>query len=348
MSYNFYPGPSAVYPEIKNYLTDAYEEGILSIQHRSPRFIEISRSVQELLREKLNVPDGYQTFYISSSTEGWEIVNQAYPKANSYHFFNGAFGEKWMQYRKVLYPKTTHSIPFEINELPPLEKVIPSGESNIFCFTQNETATATQVPMKTLRALRTTYPDSLIAVDVASSFGGISLDWKLADLWFASSQKCLGMPAGLGLLVVSPRAVERSLRTGRYNDLKFMAEKMQNFQTTYTPNVLGIYLLNRLLEQLPLIKDTDQRIKEQAQDWYSFLEKQGYDLLIKNPDVRSDTVIAVQDIPERITEIKKQASEAGLILGNGYGRWAKNTFRIANFPAIPFEGIKKLREFLKT
>ncbi len=348
MSYNFYPGPSAVYPEIKNYLTDACEEGILSIQHRSPQFIEISRAVQRLLHEKLNIPKDYQTFYVSSSTEGWEIVNQAYPDASSYHLFNGAFGEKWMKYRAALHPKITHAAPFDINALPSLENLNLLGENKLFCITQNETSTATQVPMDTLRTLRTTHPDSLIAVDVASSFAGILLEWELADLWFASSQKCLGMPAGLGLLVVSPRAVERSQRAGRYNDLKFMAEKMQDFQTTYTPNVLGIYLLSRILEQLPPIQEVDKRIKKQSNQWYNFLEAEGCDLLIKTAEVRSDTVIAVKASPERIAKVKKQAAKSGLILGNGYGKWKAHTFRIANFPAIPLEGITKLRNFLGT
>jgi phosphoserine aminotransferase len=41
-----------------------------------------------------------------------------------------------------------------------------------------------------------------------------------------------------------------------------------------------------------------------------------------------------------------KASQDGLILGNGYGEYKHNTFRIANFPAHTLEEIKKLQEWL--
>ena len=53
---SFYPGPSKVYPEVSRYLTMAYDEGMLSIPHRSDRFVQMSRSTVSLLRKKLNIP----------------------------------------------------------------------------------------------------------------------------------------------------------------------------------------------------------------------------------------------------------------------------------------------------
>lgn len=341
---NFYPGPSAVHPQVRQYLQDAYDEGILSIQHRSERFVAISRSIQENLRGKLEIPEDYHVFYISSSTEGWHITNAAFGHLRGDHLYNGAFGEKWYRYREKQYPKRTVPHPYPIQQTPDW---ITLRTPELLHVTHNETSNATKVPGEVLQTLRKQFPDTLIAIDVASSLGGVRLDWSCGDVWLASAQKCLGLPAGLGLLVVSPKALAAARPTGTYNDLHFMAEKMADYQTTYTPNVLGIYLLSRVLTDCPPITKTDRRIRQQAADWYTFLEAQGYELLIQNPEVRSDTVIAVQDKPERIKTLKAEAQKAGFTLGNGYGKWKSTTFRIANFPAVPEEAIEALRDFLE-
>ena len=52
----FYPGPAKVYPEVRDYLTLAYDEGILSIPHRSDRFVQLTKNLVPLLRKKLNIP----------------------------------------------------------------------------------------------------------------------------------------------------------------------------------------------------------------------------------------------------------------------------------------------------
>jgi phosphoserine aminotransferase len=51
-------------------------------------------------------------------------------------------------------------------------------------------------------------PDALIAVDATSSMAGVELDWQSADIWFASVQKCFGLPAGMAVMVCSPRALQ--------------------------------------------------------------------------------------------------------------------------------------------
>jgi phosphoserine aminotransferase len=69
--------------------------------------------------------------------------------------------------------------------------------------------------------------------------------------------------------------------------------------------------------------------------------------LVLLPRLRSNTVISIKGEPSKIQEIKKLAKENGFLLGNGYGKWKENTFRIANFPAITDEEIESLLEFLE-
>ena len=90
-----------------------------------------------------------------------------------------------------------------------------------------------------------------------------------------------------------------------------------------------------------------ERIKKQAKAWYDFLEESPFKPLVKNPNRRSDTVIVAQAKPAIILEIKEKAKAENITLGNGYGFWKNDTFRIANFPAIEAWEIYILKGFLK-
>jgi len=193
--------------------------------------------------------------------------------------------------------------------------------------------------------------DALITIDATSSFGGVVFDWALGDVWFASVQKCLGLPAGMGIMVCSPKALEKARKVNdvlRYNSLLFMHENFEKYQTHYTPNTLGIYLLMRVMEQVENIQQVGAKSEKRAKDWYDFLENETpWQPLIQNSATRSDTVIAVKGDSQAIADIKKNALVAGITLGNGYGEWKNTTFRIANFPAIEEWEIKKLKGFLR-
>ena len=73
----FYPGPSKVYPVVEHYLKQAFDEGVLSINHRSQTCMQITRSAIELLHQKLHIPEDYTIYFVSSATEVWEIIAQS-------------------------------------------------------------------------------------------------------------------------------------------------------------------------------------------------------------------------------------------------------------------------------
>ncbi|TAH21726.1 MAG: alanine--glyoxylate aminotransferase family protein [Cytophagales bacterium] len=346
----FYPGPSKLYPQVRNYLADAYDSGILSMNHRSADFVSIVQSAVMLLKTKLHIPQDYSVFFVSSATESWEIIAQSLVKKGSLHIFNGAFGQKWAEYSHKIHQKSSF-FPYSLQEELDISKVANDATFEVICLTHNETSNGTQLDRQTIRAISEKYRDKIIAVDATSSMAGIELEWENADVWFASVQKCFGMPAGLGLMVCSPKALAAAQQINDrkyYNSLLFLAENMQHFQTNYTPNVLNIYVLNQVLSQIDDIKIIGERTERNAKNWYHFLEKHGFDVLVKNPKVRSSTVIAIQDEETFIRNIKEKAKQAGMILGNGYGIWKNTTFRIANFPAITDEEIAQLRVFLQS
>ncbi len=347
---NFYPGPSKVYDQVKDYLIMAFDEGILGMQHRSEKFVEISKNTVNLLKKKLNIPQDYYIFFTSSATECWEIITQSLVKRRSFHVYNGAFGQKWLEYARKIRPESAGTA-FDLNEELQVANLTIPAETDVICMTQNETSNGTQIKENTILNLFNRFPDPLIAVDATSSMAGINLKYIKADIWYASVQKCFGLPAGLAVMVCSPRTIFRAKQLNErqhYNSLVAMYEKMLNFQTTHTPNVLNIYLLNKVLEQRALIKIIDKDLVQRAQQLYEFFQEQitvPVSLLVENPEVRSHTVLALKGDPKIIEEIKKNAVRQGITLGNGYGTWAKNSFRVANFPAIADSEYDSLKDF---
>jgi phosphoserine aminotransferase len=353
-TYTFNPGPSAVYPDVRQYLADAFEEGWLSAPHRSERFISLVRLCLDQARLKLNIPQDYTILFTSSATECWEILAQSLTPRRSFHLYNGSFGQKWFDYARALRPSCT-GLKFDINDVPdPATLPFNSEETDLVCITQNETSTATQLRDQFILNTFNRLGPSLLAVDATSSLGGVALKFIKADVWYGSVQKCLGLPAGLGIMVLSPRAVARAREVGdnaHYNSINGMVKQMLNYQTTHTPNVLGIYLLSRVLQAREPIKTIAPHLSERAQKLYDYFEQiqpLGLRPLIENVDARSTTVIGLQGSPTLIEEVKRRArDEAGLQLGSGYGDHKATSLRIANFPAVPDAAFEALVQFFE-
>ncbi|MBX0289941.1 aminotransferase class V-fold PLP-dependent enzyme [Hymenobacter sp. HSC-4F20] len=348
--YTFNPGPSQVYPQVRQYLQDAFDEGWLSAQHRGERFVQLMRQTVQELKNKLNVPQDYTVFFMSSATECWEVLAQSLTPTKSFHLYSGAFGEKWYEYAKELRPATA-GVRFGLDDVPELTSLPGLDEkTDLVCITQNETSNATQLRDGVVLNIYNRLPgNALLAVDATSSLGGIQLKYIKADIWYASVQKCFGLPAGLSVMLLSPRAVERLRKINErkhYNSLMAQYEKMLNYQTTHTPNVLGIYLLSRVMADRPAIKVIHQHLQDRATKLYDYFD-QATQLspLVTNPETRSTTVIGLQGPAALIEEVKRRALTQGLQLGSGYGSWKPTSLRIANFPAIPDAAFEQLVQF---
>ncbi len=343
---SFYPGPSKVHPEVLGFIQEAFSNGVVSINHRSERFEVLLKDTLQILHEKWNIPQDYTLYFISSATEAWEIVAQSLIKEKSLHLYNGAFGKKWAHYTKQIIPNAL-SVEFGLNE--DLKSVAPNLTTKDFdtiCLVQSETSNGTGQTI--CRSDFDLQEDAIIAVDATSTMGGINLPWPEADVWFASVQKCMGIPAGLGVLICSSKALERATQLNKkvhYNDVLLMEENRKLFQTHYTPNVLSIYVLNKLAHLLPNLTVINQQTWEKASiltDYFSNANSFNLSFLIENPNLRLPTVFALQGEPEQIKRLQNLCLKHNIELGKGYGEWKDNTIRIANFPSHTLEDISQL------
>jgi phosphoserine aminotransferase len=154
----------------------------------------------------------------------------------------------------------------------------------------------------------------------------------------------------MGLLICSPKALARAKEVGRathYNDVLFLEENRRLFQTQMTPNVLGIYLVYRLTQQLPLLSETHRGTLAKMKIWTDFWDQQsGFSYLIQREELRLPTVLALKGPAEKIQALHARCQAADIELGKGYGEWKNSSFRIANFPAHTTEDIETLIKHL--
>jgi len=325
---NFYPGPSKLNPQVRTITQTAFDSYILEYNHRSPQFeLVFARAVQNI-RNYLSVPEDYSIQFVSSATECWEIIAQSFTKAESTHLYNGDFGEKWAS-KTALLKKTVTRIPFTENEVIPLDKI--KADADVICITSCETSNGTKVAEDYIERIKKDNPNSLIAIDATSSLGGFNHDISNSDIWFASVQKCFGLPAGLAILITSSKAKSVAIELNEdehYNSFVTISKNSKKLQTTHTPNILGIYILSELIfQELSWI---NEEIQNRIQKLVSGLDPEKFTPLITTPELRSETVLCLQTTLD-IDAIFHEAKEHNILLGKGYGKWKENTIRIANF-----------------
>ncbi|MCU0416069.1 MAG: aminotransferase class V-fold PLP-dependent enzyme [Cytophagaceae bacterium] len=345
---HFYPGPSKLHADLALDMSDALASGILSMHHRSKAFQHLYQTTESLTQDVFKLPTGYSIAFASSATECWQIIAQSLQHLSCNVAFNGSFGEKWSS---VIQPYHTHPVqhPFDITSSAcsiPLSTLESSG---LLCLTQVETSNGSEISMESFRNIRTSFK-GIIAVDATSAMGGIDTDFSLADIWFASVQKCFGLPSGLALIILSPaaRAACKPISKGApYHHLTSIISNAEKYQTTHTPNILGIYLLKqrlaRWVHSTPWVP-----LRKQMEDWYTFFQSTPFQPLVLKTR-QSATVLALQNNSSfSLNDIIEKARIAGIILGKGYGVWSESTFRIANFPAHTEEDRAALIRFIQT
>ncbi len=351
----FTVGPSQLYPTVAEHINTAICEDVASISHRGKRFMDIYKQTTDNLRKLMGIPQDYHIFFLGSATEAMERIIQNTVEAHSFHLVNGAFSKRFFTIASQLGKKA------EINEVPDgrgadVKSIKISGETECICVTQNETSTGVSIPSNDISFLKQKYPETLLALDVVSSAPYIKVDFKSADLTFFSVQKLFGLPAGLGVLIVSPGAFEKSKNffekgtgIGSYHNFLVMEEYARKYQTSETPNVLGVYLLGKVSGDF-LEKGIDiirLETEEKARILYKYFEGHvKYKPGVKDKKFRSLTTIVI-DTQGETAKVLPYLAEKGFIVSSGYGEFKETQIRIANFPSHSKENVEQLLRVFK-
>lgn len=347
----FTPGPSQIYSTVGDHIKTALKENIFSISHRSERFQAIFRKAKDGLRTLLAIPKDYHIVFVASGTEAMERIIENTVEKKSLHFVNGSFAKRWYEIAVEL-GKTPEKYEVPFGEGFHTSPVVPK-DVELICFNHNETSSGVAIDPKFIYNVAKNNHNALIAVDTVSSVPYVDLDYKKLDCTFFSVQKLFGLPAGLGCIILSPRAIEKAkflqtygISIGSYHSFPTLVEWAEKNQTLETPNVFGILLLGKVIMDMQKIgikmirKDT----AEKARLMYSFLEQHQKYKIFVSKEYRSTTVIVAEvgDAKSVLARLKKK----GMIVGGGYGPYKEKQIRIANFPAVNKKDIERLLSYL--
>lgn len=352
----FTAGPSQYYPTVPQHLRFAIDEQIMSISHRGDEFMKIYENADSGLRRFLGIPESHKVFFFGSATEIWERITQNCIEAHSAHFVNGVFGERFAWTAKQYGKKTTvieapfgKGFDFVNAELPEDVEVIG--------LTHNESSNGVMLNMEDVHGLKDRYPEMLITLDVVSSMPYPQIDYTKVDVTYFSVQKGFGLPAGLGVAIISPQAFEKAgslvkkgIGTGSYHSFAELEKYAQKRQTPETPNVMNLYLLGKVCKDLQNkgLETIRTETNEKAELMDSYFES--HPVLKPFVDKRRDRsrTMAVVTTGGTSQKIVDALLEQGIEVGLGYGQWANKHLRIANFPAHSKEDIKHLLHALDT
>ncbi len=346
----FTPGPSALYFTLEEHLKRALKDQVMEINHRSAQAEAYYFDAVSNLKSLMNIPEDYEIFFLSSATEIWERQLQNLVEDKSFHYCYGAFSNRFYDFAKKWGLNAIQETA-EFGQLPNTDPSFIPRDTELITFALNETSTGVSFPTEDFEAIRKAHPEKLIAVDGVSAYPVIDIDFSKVDSAYFSVQKSFGLPAGLGVWIVSPRAIAKAeeklakgMSLGSYQALPNLVKNAKKGQTTFTANVLNIYLLSKVTADMREKGiDVIRRESKYKAALLNHLAESHPNLtpFVQENRVKSPTVM-VANTTMSSTEIIDKLYQKGFVIGNGYGSFKGKQIRIASFPTHSKEQMEYL------
>ncbi len=199
----FSSGPCAKYP---GWSPKNYEKAFLGRSHRASVSLEEMHDVVTMTREILNIPHNYKVAIMPGSATGaieaamWNLLGARHLVVLSHDVFS----QRWeMDVRNHLCLEDADFRNAPHGQLPDVENI--SGTSDIL---MNWNGSTSGVKFPNTQFISHSRP-GLVICDVTSAAFTTAIPWKVLDAVAFSWQKGMGGEAGHGILVLSPKAIER-------------------------------------------------------------------------------------------------------------------------------------------
>jgi len=290
--------------------------------HRAPVGKVKLKEAIDLTREILGVPDDYRIGIVPASDTGavemamWSLLGARGVDMVAWE----SFGETWVaDVLKQLKIKDTRVINAPYGELPDLSKIDFDRD---VVFTWNGTTSGVRVPNGDfIPADR----KGLTLCDATSAAFAQRLDWPKLDVVTFSWQKVLGGEGAHGMLILSPRAVERlesytppwpMPKIFRLTNGGKIIEGIFVGDTINTPSMLcnedyldALHWAKSIGSLQGLIGRADANLKAIA-DWVA--KTDWVDFLARVPETRSNTSVCLQIVDSAVKALPddKQAAVA--------------------------------------
>src|SRR5947208_168054 len=339
----FVPGPTNVPDRILRAMHRPMED------HRSSAFPELATSLLRDLKKVFKTTTGQPFIFPATGTGGWEaaLVNTLSPGDRVIAARYGQFSHLWIDLAQR-HGLRVDILDVEWGEGAPVDRIEDiltrdkQHEIKGVLIVHNETATGVTSDIAAVRrVIDAAGHPALLYVDGVSSIGSVDFrmdEWRV-DLAITGSQKGLMLPAGLGIVCASPKALaarEHAKCPRVFFDFGDMIKANATGYFPYTPSIPMLYGLRESLDimaeqGLDNIFARHHRLAEgvraAVRAWGG-----GLKLCAKAPKWYSDTVSAIM-VPEGTNGadgIDVAFRGYNPALGAGLARRAGKLFRIGH------------------
>ncbi len=337
----FIPGPTNMPEEIRKAIC------MPTIDHRSDLFGEILHPARAGVKKILKSETAEIFIYPSTGTGGWEtaLTNTLSAGDKVLAARNGMFSHRWIDMcqrhgLEVQIVETTWGEGLPADRYEEALTADTNHEIKAVLATHNETATGVRSDIGAVRrAMDAAGHPAMLFVDGVSSIG--SMDFRMdewgVDVAVTGSQKGFMLPAGLGIVGFSPKAmaaVETATLPRTFFDVRDMSKGYAANGYPYTP---AVGLMNGLKLACEMLLDEGlenvfARHFRLAEGIRRGIDAWGLKLKAATKEVESDTVSAIQT-PEgfNATDVVTHAADKyGVAFGVGLGEVAGKVFRIGH------------------
>lgn len=200
---NFSSGPTAKFP---GWSLDKINTIAMGRSHRSATGKGRLKYAIDLSRELLGIPDDYLIGIVPASDTGamelamWNMLGARPVTVAAWE----SFGNVWIQDAvSQLKPANLTVLDADYGQIPDLSQIDPGDD---IVFTYNGTTSGAKIPDTDWISSER---EGVTINDATSAIFAQPMDWAKLDATTYSWQKVMGSEAGHGMLILSPRAVER-------------------------------------------------------------------------------------------------------------------------------------------
>lgn len=337
----FVPGPTNVPDRVLRAMHRAQED------HRSSAFPDLTHGLLRDLKPVFGTERGRPFIFASTGTGMWEaaITNTLAPGDRVLAARFGQFSHLFIDTAERL------GLRVDVIDLDWGEALDPSriGDAleadtthaiKAVLVVHNETATGVTNDLAGIReAIDDAKHPALLLVDGVSSIGSLDFQFDAwgVDVAICGSQKGFMMPAGLGMLCVSAKAmalIEQGRFPRAYFDLRPQVLHNDQGYFPYTPALAHLFGLREALDMIgeqgmPAIAARHARLGEGVR---RAVAAWGLRLCARDPERRSNTVtaIVVPDGKDARHVIDHAYRRWDMALGSGLGRLNGKVFRIGH------------------
>lgn len=341
--HNFYAGPSILSEYTIKNTAAAVEEfagmglSILEISHRSKEFVAVCDEARALVKELLEVPDGYEVIFLGGGAS-LQFCMAPYNllKTKAAYMDTGTWASNAIKEAKLFGEVDVVASSKEANYCYIPKGFVVPEDADYFHYTSNNTIYGTQTHSDPVMNTR-------LVCDMSSDIFSRPVDISKYDLIYAGAQKNLA-PAGVTIAIVRVDALgkmDRPIPTMLNYKTHVAKESMFN-----TPPVLPIFAALQTLKwykELGGIKAMEKMNKEKAAILYEEIDRNKLfkgTAAIEDRSLMNVCFVMNEEYQELEGDFAKFATAAGMIGIKGHR--SVGGFRASLYNAMPKSSVEAL------